>query len=570
MSEFKKTWYWIVSWLSILTCSPHPAQAVPAAPVPPGPHAMSRQTPAGCPSSAEFARVPTEDGLEYVLVIRVDFSDKPGQKTAADFEQAFFGDDLSLMAYYRSLSRNATKPMIVSHPAGPAIYPASGAWIRMPNPMSYYGRPASGSGYPDDLKHLKEMVQDAFRALLTQIDLSQYDRDGDGFLDHLMIVHAGNDEAETGRSDDLWSLRFTGGIGTFNGIKINAAVVVPENPGSAKLPIGTICHEFFHGFGAPDLYDYRLGTSGLYEEAVGDWCLMGGGSFLGSGQKPAAICGYLQWDFDGRPSTGRNGWITPTDIADSQTGIPVQNPGVAANQSLYRVFIPGTANTEFFLIENRHASNDYAYDRQLPGPDGLLIFHVDEKMTPGITYPHPAGYNDGPPLMAYYRIWLEDEIDDVRYLGRDALSDAAFSLNQKRSFLSSTSQPGTAANGQTQGEFKIYDISHSGKTMTFSVDFDPPDPPEAIYVTGSYPNPFSRYTQIQFGLPTPVVCQFGIYNLAGQRVYHLSQAFEEGDHTLIWDGRDQNGQRAAIGQYLYKLEIGNRAFHGRMVWIPEK
>ena len=75
--------------------------------------------------------------------------------------------------------------------------------------MSYYGQQDPSGNYPDYLSHLIEMTRDAMLAVMNTVDLSEYDHDGDNEIDHLFIVHAGNDEAETGSANDLWSLRFS-------------------------------------------------------------------------------------------------------------------------------------------------------------------------------------------------------------------------------------------------------------------------------------------------------------------------------------------------------------------------
>lgn len=519
----------------------------------------------GDPDQATSDYQPQEDGIEHVLVIRVDFADQVGQKPASVFEDAFFGSGPSLHTYYNQLTRNTATPMVITHPDGPAIYPADGSWVRLENNMSYYGQPDPNTSYPDHLNHLREMAQEALSAVLNEVNMADYDRDGDGVLDHLIIVHAGNDEAETGRLNDLWSLRFATNIGVYNGILVKSAIVLPENPDSDQLPLGTICHEFFHGFGVPDLYDYQL--DGTFGEPVGSWSLMGGGSFQGNGQAPAAICGYLQWDFDGDPENGMNGWITPTDITYSQQNIPVYRLGESATQSLYRIFIPGTNNTEYFLIENRYESDEFMYDQDLIGPNGLLIWHVDEKMKT-TAYPHPIGFNDGPNLTPYYRLWLEDA-GDPEHKRSWTLPTAAFSRENDRSFLSLTSQPSTAPNGQERGQIKIYDISVSGEIMTFSVDFNPQTPTETS-VTRNYPNPFNVVTQVEFTLAEPQKCDFSVYNVVGQLVYYQNLGTPaEGEYEVTWDGRDSDGERVAMGQYFYELKIGSSSQIGRMIWYPE-
>ena len=46
-----------------------------------------------------------EDGIEFVLAIKIDFSDQPGQRPGASFNQYLFADKgVSLKTYYREVS----------------------------------------------------------------------------------------------------------------------------------------------------------------------------------------------------------------------------------------------------------------------------------------------------------------------------------------------------------------------------------------------------------------------------------------------------------------------------------
>ena len=49
-----------------------------------------------------------------------------------------------------------------------------------------------------------------------------------------------------------------------------------------------------------------------------------------------------------------------------------------------------------------------------------------------------------------------------------------------------------------------------------------------------------------------------IYNLLGQKVRTLvSGEKAEGNHTVVWDGSDKDGQAVASGVYLYQLRVGD-------------
>jgi hypothetical protein len=81
--------------------------------------------------------------------------------------------------------------------------------------------------------------------------------------------------------------------------------------------------------------------------------------------------------------------------------------------------------------------------------------------------------------------------------------------------------------------------------------------PLAYALYQNYPNPFNPNTVIRFDLPESGPVQLGIYNLLGQQVRVLVQTvMPEGQHALIWDGRDDAGSVVGTGVYYYRLSAG--------------
>src|SRR5919206_489929 len=80
-----------------------------------------------------------------------------------------------------------------------------------------------------------------------------------------------------------------------------AVAPIPED---AK--IGVSAHELGHLlFGLPDLYDIDYTSEG-----VGNWCLMGGGSWNGGGDIPAHPSAWCKL---------QQGWASKTDVTSSGT-----------------------------------------------------------------------------------------------------------------------------------------------------------------------------------------------------------------------------------------------------------
>jgi immune inhibitor A len=128
--------------------------------------------------------------------------------------------------------------------------------------------------------------------------------------------------------------------------------------------IGVCAHELGHLlFGFPDLYD-----TDYTSEGVGNWCLMGGGSWNGGGDIPAHASAWCKVN---------QGWATVSNVTTN--GI-VSIPDVKSTHAVHRLWTNGGSGPEYFLMENRQKTG---YDAQLPAA-GLLIWHIDENQ-PGNT-----------------------------------------------------------------------------------------------------------------------------------------------------------------------------------------
>jgi hypothetical protein len=78
--------------------------------------------------------------------------------------------------------------------------------------------------------------------------------------------------------------------------------------------------------------------------------------------------------------------------------------------------------------------------------------------------------------------------------------------------------------------------------------------PREYQLFQNYPNPFNPTTTIRYGLNQVSDVKLKIYNLLGQEIRTLISAPQEaGHHSIMWDGRDNNGIPVASGIYIYQL-----------------
>lgn len=178
-------------------------------------------------------------------------------------------------------------------------------WVSVPHSLAWYGadkcpgaRSGGGqsSGAIPGAGNMRSFLEDtiaAINAAYPNLDWSRWDRDGDGLLDRVLIVHAwlGEEDATTLLNrpsasgalvgeHTLWShksfVNYPEGLTVSPGIALGPYTLMPENGGT-----GVFAHEFAHDLGTADLYSYGGG-----ETSAGFWTLMaddwGGGDPYGA------------------------------------------------------------------------------------------------------------------------------------------------------------------------------------------------------------------------------------------------------------------------------------------------
>jgi len=79
--------------------------------------------------------------------------------------------------------------------------------------------------------------------------------------------------------------------------------------------------------------------------------------------------------------------------------------------------------------------------------------------------------------------------------------------------------------------------------------------PEITQIS-NYPNPFNPSTTIKLDLAEPGKIELAIYNIKGQKIKTLLDAYScKGRFEIIWRGVDENKNNVASGQYFIKLKV---------------
>lgn len=92
--------------------------------------------------------------------------------------------------------------------------------------------------------------------------------------------------------------------------------------------------------------------------------------------------------------------------------------------------------------------------------------------------------------------------------------------------------------------------------------------PKDFELLQNHPNPFNMETVIRYHLRKPSAVTLNVYNILGQKVATLVDEYQQaGTKTVIWDGKDKNGDDLASSVYFYELRAGDVKQSKRMVLL---
>ncbi|NCN69502.1 MAG: M6 family metalloprotease domain-containing protein, partial [Candidatus Altiarchaeum hamiconexum] len=288
-------------------------------------------------------------GNQKILVIPVMFSDVKNSTTLGDLNKTL----KNLTEYYYNVSYGKLN----------LTYEIND-WIALPKPMAFYG--ADGGfgntiyGRIDKLNVISNQLgKDTVKAVDLSTNFSKYD--------HLIIIHAGNDQAnDEGCKDCIWSMMFPYiGVETDDNCIIYSDGVVCEYVDYALTvsetdPFGVYAHEFGHDLGLPDLYDTNNGSS-----VVDDYELMDSGGWFNA--HPGAF------------SKSKLNFVDELVVYNETKNItifPAEN-----NDTIIKIIGGNPDSWQYYLIEMR---KKIGYDANLPNSypnNALLIWKIDESFS---------------------------------------------------------------------------------------------------------------------------------------------------------------------------------------------
>jgi len=372
-------------------------------------------------------------GTQEIVVILVEFPDVPHDPAhdSAYFDDLFFSESNqhSMYNYYHEASYGQT-----------SISGTITGWYCSSHDMSYYGADGDKidmlNGFVYELAREAAQLADA-----AGFDFSPYDKNGDGDIDHIIVVHAGPGQETGGRSygpNAIWSHHWS----IWSPDQVDGVRAFDYSMVAEFSPMGTAAHEFGHDLGLPDLYDTDGGSAG-----IGAWGIMASGAWQSDGNVPAHFCAWSKVFL---------GWVEPKVVTADEIGFTLNCVENGNFDTIVKV--PLTAN-EYFLMENRHKTG---FDQYLPG-EGLLIWHIDD-LAGNIVY---NNVNDNE---NHKRVDLEEadgrtDLDGNANYGDDT---DPYYLDNSAEFGDST-VPNSQLYSGDNSDVRVINISNPATTMTFDI-----------------------------------------------------------------------------------------------------
>ena len=309
-------------------------------------------------------------------------------------------------------------------------------WITVEHDYNYYVDGEQGTGVgPNGVKQsAAALVVEVAMAIEDSLDFSNFDGDGDGAVDvviliiegkggtgdnhfwpHMSMIQATTDLECRGICEINPEAPLIDNHFALDGVVINKYIVIMEqyneilDPNQAISsgmihPIGTFCHELGHVLGLPDLYD----TSEQSAAGIGEWGLMGSGNW-NSQKSPAYMSAWSRY---------RLGFINPIVVENVINAEEIIFPAEEGGEDITSMIIPMDSNMpqEYLILENRQKLFS---DTNLKEA-GLFVWHIDETITD--MYPAMNSVNVNPD---YYGVNLlqADGLEELNFCTHSNCSD---------------------------------------------------------------------------------------------------------------------------------------------------
>lgn len=298
-------------------------------------------------------------GDQRGIVILVEFQDR--KFVVGDRAHQLFDDMLNKEGFSEYGATGSVRDWFV-HSSNGRFTPVFDVYgpVTLSRNMSYYG----GNTLTVTDPNAYQMIIEGCQLIDPEVDFSQYDRDGDGFIDNVYVFYAGLGEAQSGVENTVWPHSYNilyaepDSKYLFDGVQLDHYATSNEWVGNAYSGspdgIGTFVHEFSHVLGLPDLYCTNYASDAF---TPGKWSVLDLGPYNNSSRTPPTYGAFER---------NALGWLHPTIISGEMSA---KLPPIGENAAFV---IESSDPDEFFLLENRQQSG---WDKYIPH-HGMLVWHV--------------------------------------------------------------------------------------------------------------------------------------------------------------------------------------------------
>ncbi len=390
------------------------------------------------PRVTKSTSIAPSEGTAQWCVLRADFQDESANYETYDapyFNERFFSYGTAPLPSVNDFYQETSYGKLEIQGAVATSGVGGDGWHKGANTKQWY---IDNGG--------RVLVQEAVLNADPDVDFSQFDVDGDGYVDTVLLYYP-----NTVFSGGLWPHRSSGLNIHVDGVIVDSYFISGYNADNDSHTMVIAAHEYGHILGLPDLYDTDYSSNGIAR-----WSLMAN-NYDNSQRVPSPD----PW------CKVQLGWVTPTVITENVNDYPLN--AYETHPEVLKVWTNGQQEDQYFLIANIQR---ILTDQTRPG-DGLLVLHCDDSR---------SNNRDE------YRKWVDVEsargVDDTNGTEqRDPIDngnsghpdDLYFAGNGDANFtgeFSNISNPRSSnyPNPGNQTFVRLYDISASAATMTLDIN----------------------------------------------------------------------------------------------------
>jgi hypothetical protein len=264
-----------------------------------------------------------------------------------------------------------------------------------------------------------------------------------------------------------------------------------------------------------------------------------------------------------RSTDGGATWETDTRLTKNPQDSGNQSVAVSGSSVHVVWYDKRDGNYEIYYKRYQESISDVR-PKSIDSPGNII---AGDPYTPKATVENP-GTN---PATFWTYCTISAVLFRTAYMDSVLVSNLAPGDNQPVTFSDWTAEAGsyslTVFTALTGDEHPENDTATLQLTSTGINESSEPVP--TVYsLQSNTPNPFYATTEIRYGLPVTSRVTLAIYDITGKLVKTLVNGTENlGFHKIVWNGKDNPGQRVSAGLYFIRLDTSNYTATRKIILI---